>query len=154
MNRTQKAAWFGLAAPCFCIGVWFWCATQVPGIKNLRALPFLIIAVFLLFLTIMFFVMRRKQSAGEVAADERDNMIRAKAVKISFVSVLVMLPVLAVFAVWMSNDEWMVNVFIVPEFTILILFMSMVVYSVAMLVQYGRCGASEIVGSISPSGRD
>jgi quinol-cytochrome oxidoreductase complex cytochrome b subunit len=85
----------------------------------------------------MFFVMRKKQSPAEVASDERDNMVRTKAVQASLISLLVMFPALAYFMVLASNDEGMVNAFITIPFSVLILLIAMAVYSITTLVQYG-----------------
>lgn len=141
MNRTQKGAWFGLATSLLCITILVWGAIRIPNVTiRGRILMYWPIAAFLLLLTIMFFVIRKKQSPTEVASDERDNMIRTRAVRASLISLLVMFPALACFMVLASNDEGMVNAFIMPGLSVLILLIAMAVYSITTLVQYGRGG--------------
>ena len=143
MNRTQKGAWFGFVTSILCITILVWGAIRIPTVTTIgRTLAYWPIAAFLLLLTIMFFVIRTKQSPTEVVSDERDNLIRTRAVRASLISLLVMLPALAVLMVWLSNDECMVNAFITIPFSVLILLIAMAVYSITTLVQYGR-GAKE-----------
>lgn len=135
MNRTLKGAWFGLAVPCVSLG-WYFCGSLL---TNSYLLTFLPIVVFLLIVpVVMFVVLRKKQSPAEVVSDERDNMIKAKAVSASFVSVLVMLVVLVVVMVLAADGEGMVNAFITIPFSVLILLVAIAVYSLTTLIQYGR----------------
>ena len=136
MNRTQKGAWFGLAAPCFCIGVWFWIASQIPGPNFIWTVLFFPIATSAMFLALMFIVIRKTHRLGEVATDERDKLIRGKALLASFVWLLLMLPGLAGIMVGLSDDEGMVNAFMMIPLSVLILFITLGIYSAAMLVQY------------------
>ncbi len=139
MNRTQKRAWFGFATSILCITILVWGATRIPAVTTIgRVLAYWPFAAFLLLLIVMFFVMRKKQSLAEVASDERDNIIRTRAVRASLISLLVMLPALAILMVWLSNDECMVNAAIMPEFSVLILLIVMAIYSITTLIQYGR----------------
>ena len=135
MNRTQKGAWFGLVVPCFPV-VWFVCA----GILTNRLLPTLLpVVAFLVLAPItMFFVMRKKQSPAEVASDERDYMIRTKALLAGFVTVFVMLIVLCTVMVLASNEEAMVAAHMSIPLSVLAFLISIAVYSIAILVQYGK----------------
>jgi hypothetical protein len=145
MNRTQKGAWFGLVVPCFPV-VWYICVGTLTHNLQLKLsiqLTFMPILVFLLlFPVVMFFVIGKKQSPAEVASDERDYMIRAKALLAGYISVLAMLVVLCTIMVLASNDELMVPALSVIPFSLLIFLISIAVYSIAILVQYGREGKS------------
>lgn len=102
-----------------------------------RAWYFFPIAVFLLFLTVMLFVMRRRQSACEVAADERDKLIRSRAVAVTLMYLILMLCAQASFLYLISNEECMVSATITIPLALLILLMALAVFSIATLVQYG-----------------
>ncbi len=135
MNRTLKGAWFGLTVPCVSLG-WYFCVSLLTNSKLLTYVP---IVIFLLIVpVVMFIVLRKKQSPAEVVSDERDNMIKSKAVLASFMSVLVMLVVLIVVMILAADCEGMVNAFITIPFSVLILLIAIAVYSLATLIQYGR----------------
>lgn len=137
MNRTQKAAWFGLVVPCFPVA-WFLCVGILTNRALLMALP---MVIFLLIApVVMFFVIGKKQSPAEVASDERDYMIRTKALLAGFISVFIMLIFLCSVMILAANDEAMVNAYMSIPLSVLIFLISIAVYSVAILVQYGKGG--------------
>ena len=88
----------------------------------------------------MFVVIGKKQSPDEVASDERDYMIRSKALLAGFVSVFVMLIFMCSVLINAANDELLVNAYISIPLSVLTFIVSVAVYSAAILVQYGRGG--------------
>jgi hypothetical protein len=135
MNRTQKSAWFGVIVPCFPIA-WFLCAGILTNSLLLYLMP---VVVFLILApAVMFIVLGKKQSPTEVATDERDYMIRTKAMLAGFISVFVMLAVMCSTMILLSNDKTMVDAYMTIPFSVLIFIISIAVYSIAILVQYGR----------------
>jgi len=135
MNRTQKAAWFGLIVPCFPVA-WF---LSVGIITNSTLLMVVPIVLFLLIVpAVMIKSISKKQSPAEVISDERDNMIKAKAVMACFISVWVMHAFLISVMHLISNDKGMVEVDIMFPSSILIFIISIAVYSAAILLQYGK----------------
>lgn len=137
MNRTQKAAWFGLVVPCFPIA-WSLCVGILTNSVLLMVLP---MVIFLLIApVVMFFVIGKKQSPAEVASDERDYMIRTKALLAGFISVFIMLIFLCSVMILTANDEAMVNAYMSIPLSVLIFLISIAVYSAATLLQYGKGG--------------
>lgn len=138
MNRTQKAAWFGLVVPCFPVA-WFFCVgiflTNSVLLIVLPIVGFLLIAP-----VVMCIVIGKKQSPDEVASDERDYMMRSKALLSGFVSVFVMLAFLCSVMILAANDEAMANAYMVIPLSVLTFLIAVAVYSAAILVQYGRGG--------------
>lgn len=140
MNRTQKSAWFGLVVPCFSVG-WYFCM-GIPT-QNLL-LTFVPIVVFLLLVPVfMFVIIGKKQSPDEVASDERDYMIRSKALLAGFISVFIMLIIMCSVLVNVANDELLVNAYISIPLSVLTFITAVAVYSAAILVQYGKGGRDE-----------
>lgn len=137
MNRTQKSAWFGLVVPCFPV-VWFLSVGITTQNELLMLVP---IVVFLLLApVVMFLVIGKKQRPDEVMVDERDYIIRSKALLAGFISVFVMLVVSSILMHLAADDRGMVEVDIMLPLTILIFILAIAVYSAAILIQYGRGG--------------
>lgn len=141
MNRTQKGAWFGLIVPCFPVG-WYICTEILTN--SISTILWPIISFLVLAPIVMFFVIGKKQSPAEVATDERDYMIRSKALLTGYISTFVMLAASCTIMVFASNDEFMVPANSMIPLSLLIFLISIAVYSVAILVQYGReCKTNE-----------
>ena len=139
MNRTQKSAWFGLVVPCFPVG-WYFCVGTLTHNLLLTVVP---MVVFLLAAPLaMFVIIGKKQSPDEVAIDERDYMIRSKALLAGFISVFVTLIVASILMSLAADDRGMVEVDIMPPLTILIFITAIAVCSAAILIQYGKGGKS------------
>jgi len=140
MNRTQKGAWFGLVSACFPVA---WCFS-VGIFSNSVLLTILPMAFFLLIVpVVMLIAVNKKQSPSEIAIDERDNMIKAKAVMASFISVWIMLVIMISVMVLASNEKGMVNAYMAIPLSVLIFVISVAVYSISTLMQYGRGGRDE-----------
>ena len=139
MNRTQKSAWFGLVVPVFPV-VWCFCVGMLTNNLLLTLVPMIIFLM--LAPVIMFFVIGKKQSPAEVATDERDNIIRSKALLAGFISVFVMLIVLCSVMISASNEYCMVNAYMSVPLSVLTFLVAVAVYSAAILVQYGKGGHS------------
>lgn len=137
MNRTQKSAWFGLVVPSFPV-VWFIFTGIFLNNLSLTLIP--IVCFLLMTPVVMFIVLGKKQSPGEVASDERDYMIRSKALLAGFVSVFVMLIFLCSVMILASNDETQVNAYISIPLSVLTFLIAIAVYSAAILLQYGKGG--------------
>ena len=145
MNRTQKVAWFNLAMVLLGIAIGVWVIVEVVFLRRLPegfavAWPLI---VFWLLVVIAVISLGRKQSPAEVDADERDNVIKSKAVLASFVSVWVLLAVSSVIPRFVVGGEGSIPVFLLAFINVGILLVAMLVYCVAVLVQYGRRGKGE-----------
>ena len=89
MNKTQKVAWFNLAMALLGIAIGVWVIVELVVLGRLPegfAMVWPLIAIWLA-VVIAIISLRRKQSASEVESDERDDLIKKRAVLTSFVSV-------------------------------------------------------------------
>ena len=137
MNRTQKSAWFGLVVPCFPF-VWYFCVATLTQNLLLTVIP---VVVFLLIApVVMFVIIGKKQGLAEVASDERDCMIRSKALLAGFISLLIMLVIMCSVMILASNDETLVNAYMSIPLSVLTYLIAIAAYSAAILIQYGRGG--------------
>ena len=141
MNRTQKGAWFSLATALFCIVIFGYGIIQLfilrkqPGLIGFWPGP-----AFVILMGISIFFLRKKQSPSEVDSDERDNLIQKRAVLVSFISVWVLLLVLSVIPRFIFGFDGSIPVYLLPIFLLFLFTIIMLVYSVAVLVQYGFGG--------------
>lgn len=83
---------------------------------------------------------RKKQSAVEVGSDERDNLIKLRAVLVSFVSVWILLAVATIIPRFIVGITGSITVWVLSIINFVIFLLAMVVYHAAVLVQYGRGG--------------
>ena len=142
MNKTQKVAWFNLAMGLLGIAIGVWVIVEVVFLGRLpegfaMAWPLI---VFWLLVVIAIISLRRKQSPAEVDTDERDNLIKSRAVLASFVSVWILLYASSVIPWFVVGGKGYIPVFLLPFINVGILLVVMLVYSVAVLVQYGWRG--------------
>jgi len=96
-----------------------------------------------LFLIAGVFFARRKQSPSEPDSDERDNDIKKHAVLASFVSVWVSLFLLNIIPAYIVGETGSIAVSVFPIINTGIVFIAMLVYSTAILIQYGRRNEGE-----------
>ena len=82
--------------------------------------------------------LRKKQSPNEPNADERDDLIKKRAVVCSFVSVWVLLVITSIAPWFIVGSEAPIPVWALPLINLPIFLIAMGVYSIAVLVQYGR----------------
>lgn len=140
MNKTQKTAVFSLVMFLFCAVVITYAFLTMfvitPKISPIWTLfvPFGIILV-----TSIFWV-RKKQSPTEVDLDERDNLIKKRAVIVSFVSVWILLAIESVIPTIILGDKGSSPVSMLTIINVSVLIIAMMVYSIAVLVQYSWGG--------------
>jgi len=139
MNKTQKSAWFGLVAGLLCFAVLGHVFVEIFIWKRLPEGFFGLLAYCLL-LGGAFIFFRRKQSASEVESDERDNLIKHRAVIASFVSVWILLAGVTVIPRFVVGIKGSIPVWLLAFINSGVLLGALLVYSVAVLVQYGRGG--------------
>lgn len=146
MNRTQKGAWFMLggiilliAFGIYIFAMMFAAGDRLKGTGWIRfgSLPLA------LFLIAGVVYIRRRQSPGESDSDERDNSIKKNAVLSSFVSIWVSLFLLNIIPVYIVGESGSIAVSLFPIVNTGIVFIAMLVYSTAILIQYGRGAKGE-----------
>lgn len=145
MNKTQKGALFSLVN--FLLLIIF----SVHSTKIIRAifspegypnaLKIVLSWAFLIFGFMglsAFLLYRKKQSSAEVESDERDNLIKKRAVLVCFISVWILL--IASYAIlwYIVGLDGSIPLCILPLIYLGVFFAAMLVYNVAVLIQYGK----------------
>ena len=140
MNRTQKGAWIGLVGALFSIAIISFAFFKLFVLKKfpVRFEAFLAVGGLLLYVVLLILFLRQKQSPAEVEADERDKLIIRKAAIASFVSVWFCLAALSVVPRWITGIDGSIPVWMLPIMNLGVMFAAMLVYSIAVLIQYGR----------------
>ncbi|MCK4291962.1 MAG: hypothetical protein KAY65_02100 [Planctomycetes bacterium] len=144
MNKTQKVAWFNLASALLCIAISIYVFVEI---LILRRIPagfgrFWPLAVFWIFVVTSIVLVRRKQSPAEVDSDERDKLIKHRAVVACFVSVWVLLAAATAIPRFVVGIKGSIPVWLLAFINLCVLLGAGLVYSVAVLVQYG-CGGKD-----------
>jgi len=139
MNKTQKVAWFNVAGTLLCIAITLWVVARLIILKTVpegfeRFWP---LAVFCALMVTSIVLLRRKQSPAEVDSDERDNLIKYRAVVASFISVWILLAVATVIPRFVVGIKGSIPVWLLAFINLGVLFGALLVYSMAVLLQYG-----------------
>lgn len=140
MNRTQKGAWlsFGGAALCLSSMGIVYAAIFLPGngfvsFRTAQASAALIV----LYTVVGLVLYRRRQSPVEPEADERDKAIQKNAAIACFVSVWASLALAGLISLLAVGSKGSIPVFLLPIIDLAILYVATLVYSIAVLAQYG-----------------
>jgi len=143
MNRTQKSAIFCLVTFLFCVVVM---AYPFISIFILKSWPesffsrsWSMIAYFV-FIAASIIFLRKKQSPAEPDFDERDDLIKKRAVLVSFVSVWILLAAACIIPRFILGETGAIPVYVLPFINLGIFMIATLVHSVAILVQYGWGG--------------
>jgi len=163
MNRTQKGAWCGVFISVFILLVpviRMNIGGAVPALRTnidgtipvvrtnigdiittdpLLAHLFFIIIPAVLLLLVTFFI-NRKQKNAEAEIDERDTFIIRRALIAAFVSICVIPIVACAVAIFVLEPEASISVGGFPIIIYFIYIIFILIFSVAILVQYGREG--------------
>ncbi|MEJ2702832.1 MAG: hypothetical protein P8Z79_10365 [Sedimentisphaerales bacterium] len=136
MNRTQKGALLtsGISLLLLALGVVVIPVQTVTSVNLFR----IWLWVISLFIIVSVVLLRTKQSRAEVDFDERDNAIKKNAVLVSFVSLWALLMAASIIPNLIVGDNGAVPVCFLPVINFAVFLIVMLVYSVAILVQYGR----------------
>jgi len=147
MNKTQKSALFSFVN-FFLLIIFSVHSTKVildvfspEGRPN--ALKIVLFWAFLIFgfmVLSAFLLYRKKQSSAEVESDERDGLIKKRAVLVCFISVWILL--ISSYAVlWhIVGLDGSIPICILPLIYLGAFFAAMLVYNVTVLIQYGWGG--------------
>jgi len=143
MNKTQKGTLVSLVSALLCIAIAVFLLVEIVVLKHPPEsfsekfwLP-IVVCVLGPILTIFYW---KKQSPTEVESDERDDLIKKRAALVSFVSVWILLYAATVIPWFIVGLEGSIPVFLLPFINVGILLVVLLIYSVAVLVQYGRGG--------------
>lgn len=143
MNKTQKSS-------IFCLCVYLCCSLLIVcALINMFTLKsqkptvfgaYLSLAAIFAMPVVAYFVMRRKQSPAEPDSDERDSIIKRKAATVAFIAVWIFLIAASIIPSVFTGQEGSIPVFVLPLINLGVFLDTMAVYSIAVLVQYGRGG--------------
>jgi hypothetical protein len=146
MNKTQKGAWFNLAMFSLCIAV---AGYNFYSIFVLKRLPdsflsrYWSLIAFSIIVIPALILFRKKQSPAEVNSDERDELIKKRAVIASYTSVWILFTI-SILTLWLViGAEGTVAVWVFPFIILEVFFIAMIIYSIAILIQYGWRGKGE-----------
>ncbi len=145
MNKTQKEAWLNLVGTLLCIAVIIWVVARFVILKTVPGAfeRFWPLAVFCVLMVTSTVLLRRKQSQAQVDSDERDTLIKYRAVVACFVSVWILLAAATTIPRFMVGIKGSIPAWLLAFINVGVLIGAMLVYSVAILVQYGLSGKGE-----------
>lgn len=145
MNKTQRRALFTLCISIVLIvfGVIIFRSTfmhgdRTAGVKMVKIWMWLVLAV-----SAVGAVFYWKRSTSEVNNDERDSFIEKNALLTSFASVWILLWVDSLIPILVVGEYGSIPVDLLPIINIGIFLIALLVYSVAVLVQYGWVNKGE-----------
>ena len=138
MNKTQKGAWFtfGVAILLLTFGLIIFTQMFADGATSITLVRIWSLVI-LFFMGISAVLLRIKQSRAEVDFDERDNSIKKNAVLVSFISLWVLLFAASIIPSFVAGDAGSIPVCLLPIINLGVFLIVMLVYSTAILVQYG-----------------
>ncbi len=138
MNKTQKGAWFtfGAAILLLTFGLIIFTQMFADGATSITLVRIWLLVI-LFFMSISAVLLRIKQSRAEVDFDERDNSIKKNAVLVSFISLWVLLFAASIIPSFVAGDAGSIPVCLLPIINLGVFIIVMLVYSTAVLVQYG-----------------
>ncbi len=140
MNKTQKGALFtsGITLLLLALGVVI--PVQTLTSVELFRIWLLVISLFIIISAVWLHI---KQSRAEVDFDERDNAIKKNAVMVAFVSLWALLMAASIIPNFIVGDNGAIPVCFLPVINFAIFLIVMLVYSVVILIQYGRGAKGE-----------
>ena len=146
MNKTQKGAWFTLTVAILLIvfGAIIYAGMFAPGGRTAGLGLVKVWSGFILvFLAGGVAFVHWKRKPSNVDFDERDNSVRKNAVLIAFVSLWILLFASSIVPSFVAGDAGSMPVCLLPIINIGVFVVVMLVYSVAILVQYGLASKGE-----------
>ena len=140
MNKKQKGAWVNLVAVLISIAALIYIIIQLFIVKKQfgPAGMWSLLATYGVLLGIPTIFLRKKQSPREVNKDERDSLIEKRAVIAAFVSVWILLFAATIIPRFIFGNDGSIPVWSLAYVNVGILFIVLLVYSIAVLVQYGK----------------
>jgi len=138
MNRTQKTAWALLTQTLVFLGFFIFLFYEIAVLKKLfLSIHWVWALIFFVLVAGGFVFMFKKQSPKEVPSDERDKSIQARAMMAAFISCWVLLPAGCLVLRFVLGTGGSIETWLLTLVIFFILLITMLVYSVAILIQYG-----------------
>jgi cobalamin synthase len=145
MNKTQKGVWLNLVGTLLVLASALFLTIQI-GIRHRlpeRIWIFIWALLFILVTVIGIILVCKKQSPAEPESDERDNQIKQRAWVAAFISVWPVFLAASVIPQFFVGLDGSVPVWSLPIVTVLLFYIVLFVYSIAVLIQYGRGAKGE-----------
>lgn len=142
MNKTQKGAWLNVTGVLLVLAIVSYLTIQI-GIQHRPPeglVLYIWIPAFIIIIGIGIYFIRRKQSPAEPDSDERDNQIKQKAWIAAFISVWPLFLAASVAPQFFIGLDGSIPVWSLPIVTVGLFYIVLLVYSIAVLIQYGRGG--------------
>ena len=141
MNKTQKSAWCGLVVTLTFLLLCLFLFIELTILKKMFFFMNLLGATLLFGLVVAWVIfIRKKQSPTEVETDERDKLIQTRAIVASFISVGILIALTCLILRFIVGISGTIAVWELTLINFLIFEVALLVYSVAILVQYGLGG--------------
>jgi hypothetical protein len=141
MNKTQKGAWFTLVVSILLVvfGLIIFRMMFTAGSRSAGTMLVKVwIWIILVFLTGGAALVFWKRKPSEVDCDERDSSIKKNAVLVSFVSLLFLMVAASLIPSFIVSETGSIPVCFLPVINLSVFPIVMLVYSLTILVQYGR----------------
>lgn len=146
MNRTQKAAVFGLVIWMACLAFGIFIIIEMMILKTMYYRIHQVCALFIVIAAaICLPFMFKKQSKKEVESDERDRLIQLKAALAGSISGWLALAAELLICRFFLGSEGMLAVWVITLILMLAFVLAMMAYWIAILWQYrlGTCDGKE-----------
>jgi hypothetical protein len=139
MNKTQKGAWYALVCFTILLGLVAWWAAQLFVTKErlYGGSRYIAMLGYIAALASGWWL-RKKQSKHEPDADERDKMIKKKALSAAAISLGLIVASLLLYMYIAFGPDYLIPVWALAILSFGIGYLVLAIYSVAVLVQYGR----------------
>ena len=146
MNKTQKGAWFTLGAAILLLvfGAIIYAAMFAPGSRTAgTGLVKVWVWFILVFLAGGAALVHWKRRPSDVDFDERDSAIKKNAVLVSFILLWILLFAAIIIPYFLVGEGGSVPVCLLPIITVGVFLIVMLIYSLAVLFQYGLTSKGE-----------
>jgi hypothetical protein len=143
MNRTQKGAWFTLTVAILLLvfGAIIYAAMFAPGSGTTGTRLVKIWGWFILvFLAGGAALVHFNRKPSYVDFDERDSAVKKNAVLVAFICLLILLFASGIVPSFVAGDTGSIPVCLLPIINLGVFLIIMLIYSVAVLLQYCRGG--------------
>ena len=140
MNKAQKEAILSLVAALFgaLLISYLFITLFIFKIWPIILVVYLTVIVFVTWAIFSFIFLRRKQSPAEPDSDERDNLIKQKGIQVSIISIGFFLVIGSVTPWLFVGLSGSISVVFLPFINLGVFYGAMIIYSIAILIQYGR----------------
>lgn len=145
MNKTQKGALCSITGIILAFAIVSYLMVQI-GIRHRppsRMVFYVILFGCVLIPGISIYFLRKKQSPNEPDYDERDNRIKQRAWIAAFISVWPLFLAASVIPQLFVGLDGTIPAWLLPIVTVSLSYPVLLIYSIAVLIQYGRGARGE-----------